>query len=117
MSFPINVSKSVNPIYSGDAWLFTCVFTRPDALLPIDLPEEGWSNWRAQWRPYAKSSTYIDLIVDETQAANGRITLSMSQEDTASIDTNGVFDLEAVQEGLIRTWVRGDVLFKKDVTR
>lgn len=117
MAFPINVTKSVNPIYSGDAWIFSCLFTRDEDGLPIDLVQEGWSGWKAQWRPYSKSSVYIDLIIDQTQASNGRITLTMLEEDTASIETNGVFDLEAVQSGLTRTWIRGDVPFKKDVTR
>lgn len=117
MSFPINVSKTVNPIYSGDAWVFSCLFTKAETGLPIDLNDEGWTNWRAQWRPYAKSNTFINLDVNTTDAAIGRISLSMSQENTSEIDSNGVFDLEATQEGATRTWVRGDVLFKKDVTR
>lgn len=117
MSFPINVTKSVNPIYSGDAWVFSCLFTRDADGLPIDLVDEGWTNWRAQWRPYAKSNVFIDLDVNETDAANGRISLSMSEENTADVESNGVFDLEATQAGATRTWVRGDVLFKKDVTR
>jgi hypothetical protein len=116
MTFPVNVTKNVSPVYSGDSWVFSCLFTREDGT-PIDLITEGWTEWKSQWRPYAKSSEYINLDVNTTDAANGRISISMSREDTSSMTTDGVFDLEAVQAGATRTWVRGDVKFSKDVTR
>lgn len=117
MAFPVNVTKNVSPIYSGDSWVFSCLFTRDETGLPIDFVAEGWGSWKAQWRPYANALDFIELSVNESDATNGRISVSMSNEDTSSINTNGVFDLEAVQNGVTRTWIRGDVKFSKDVTR
>jgi len=117
MTVPINVTKMLSPIYKGDDWAFSCVFTSKTTGLPLNLVTDGWTSWASQWRPYAKSETFFQLTIDSSQANVGRIIVHIPSSITSQITSKGVFDIEAIQNGVVRTWVRGDIAFEMDVTR
>jgi len=117
MAFPINVTKNLNAIYNGDDWSFSCVFKNKETQLPINLVTDGWSSWKSQWRPYAKADEFFELTVDSSRANLGKIVVHIPASITSQIVSKGVFDIEAKQNGIVRTWLRGDIEFEMDVTR
>jgi hypothetical protein len=112
MSFPTNVG-TLN-VYAGDTFSQTFTFKEDDEA--INLATAGWSNWVAQYRKTAHSTTSVSFTVNASAAANGQITISLSPSQTAALES-GVFDLQATQGQLVRTWVAGTIVLTKDVTR
>ena len=112
MSFPTNVGTL--SVYAGDT--FSQTFTFKEDGSAIDLVDAGWSSWTAQYRKNANSTTAVSFTVDASAAATGQITISLSAAQTATLDS-GVFDLQATQGSVVRTWVTGGINWSKDVTR
>ena len=112
MAFPTNVGTL--SVYAGDTFSQTFTFKEDDEA--IDLVEAGWSAWTAQYRKNANSTTAVSFTVDASVAVNGQITISLSAAQTANLDS-GVFDLQATQGSLVRTWLTGGISWFKDVTR
>lgn len=112
MSFPTNVGTL--SVYAGDT--FSQTFTFKEDGEAIDLVDAGWSAWTSQYRKNANSTTAVSFTVDASAAASGQITISLSAAQTANLDS-GVFDLQATQGSLVRTWIAGGLSVTKDVTR
>jgi hypothetical protein len=112
MSFPTNVGTL--SVYAGDT--FSQTFTFKEDGSAIDLVDAGWSAWTAQYRKNASSTTAVSFAVDTSAAASGQITISLSATQTANLES-GVFDLQATQGSLVRTWIAGGLSVTKDVTR
>lgn len=112
MSFPTNVGTL--SVYAGDTFSQTFTFKEDD--VAIDLVDAGWSSWTAQYRKNASSTTAVSFAVDASSAASGQITITLSAAQTASLES-GVFDLQATQGSVVRTWVAGGLNVRKDVTR
>lgn len=112
-AFPIKVP--VIKLYRGDSFSQTYVFKNNINNTPKNLVQEGWSNWKAQWRPEVDSETVVDFLVNTTNASNGEILISLTAAQTA-IMRKGIWDLQATQNLIIRTWLSGKVEFEKDVT-
>jgi len=112
MAFPTNVGTL--DVYAGDTFSQTFTFKEDD--VAIDLPDEGWGSWTAQYRRNPDSTTAISFAVDTTDAATGQITISLTATQTGTLEP-GVFDLQATQGFVVRTWVRGGLNVTKDVTR
>lgn len=103
-------------IYAGDDW--SRILTIQQGGSPVDLASAGWTNWTAQWRPDPGTASKIDLTVDDTAAASGQITVSLTGAQTESMGGNGVWDLQAEDsDGNTVTWVRGSTVWTQDVTR
>lgn len=102
-------------VYAGDT--FTQTFTLTSDSSPIDLDAAGWSDWSAQFRKTASSSTAVDFAVDVSQADVGKITISLTPAQTAALKDNGVFDLQATQGSVVRTWIQGSISWLRDITR
>lgn len=113
MPFPIQVPDI--PVYRGDSVSMSYILKEGEPPAAINLVESGWDNWSAQWRPFVNSPKYVDFLVDMSGAELGRITLSLTPEQTASLG-NGVWDLQAHRSGEVRTWISGGIVFQKDVT-
>lgn len=113
MSFPITVPKT--PIYRGDSLVLSYVLKEGDPAAVIDLVAAGWTSWRAQWRPFVSSDSFVEMTVDTSLANVGRITISASAAQTQNMG-GGVWDLQAERPGEVRTWLRSAVIFTKDVT-
>jgi hypothetical protein len=104
-------------IYSGDTAIWPTYTFTDDSQQPRNLVAEGWGSWEAQWRPKADADTEITLVVDDSNAASGVIKISSGPVNTALMGGNGVWDLQAVNGGTVKTWVRGKTKWTEDVTR
>lgn len=112
-NFPVGVPTL--EIYRGDS--FSQSYVLKDAVTgdPRDLSAEGWSGWIAQWRPFVDSDETVDFTVDVSDVAEGRVGIALSAAQTAGL-RRGVWDLQASQGSVVRTWLSGNVDFVKDVT-
>jgi hypothetical protein len=115
VSAPVQVP--VVPIYAGDSVAFPVYTVKTAEGAAIDLVADGWSDWRAQWRPQADAQDSIELTVDASRANEGMILIRVAAEDTANMGGAGVWDLQATRAGLVRTWLRGKTKWTRDVTR
>lgn len=104
-------------IYSGDTVTWPTYTFKTDAGVVRDLVAEGWDDWHAQWRTTVDSGTAIELTLDVSDAANGIIGISATATESAAMGGNGVWDLQATQGDVVKTWVRGKTKWIKDVTR
>jgi hypothetical protein len=83
---------------------------------PRDLVAEGWTNWEAQWRTTVTSGSSIELIVDVSEANAGIINIQASATQTRSMGNAGVWDLQAINGAVVRTWAVGKTTYTQDVT-
>lgn len=103
-------------IYAGDYWSRALTIAQDGAA--VDLVAAGFTAWKAQWRPDAGSSTFVDLTVDDSLAASGLITVAATGAQTETMGGPGVWDLQALDSaGRPVTWVRGVTSWTQDVTR
>jgi hypothetical protein len=117
MSFPVSVPDIT--VYAGDTFsspVYVLGTMVNNVFTPYDLVAEGWTNWKAQWRANANDPSFVELTVDTSDATSGAISWTMGADATRSL-WNGVWDIQAVQSGTVRTWLRGKTLFVEDVTR
>lgn len=103
-------------VYAGDTTARTITLTDTDGA-PVDLT--GWEEWRASWRPYPSSSTMVDLPVDASRVSEGVVVVSVPTEASAVGGglRSGVWDMQARRGEVVRTWVRGRIVWEEDVTR
>ena len=114
MSFSEPVDIGTWRIYGGDYRAIEATVYAGDA--PADLSH--FTDWRAQWRPYSSSRQVIDLVVDAERASHGIIVVSVPGE-LSGVDgqlRSGVFDVQASDEGVVRTFFRGSIVWEGDVT-
>jgi len=101
--------------YAGDTFSQTFRFTNDGSA--IDLDTAGWTNWAAQYRASAFATTGLDFAVDASDASNGNITMVLSATQTEDLVGSGVFDLQAENGEVVRTWLKGSISWTKGVTR
>jgi hypothetical protein len=111
MSFPVEFP--VVSVYRGDS--LSLPFTISDEGVPRDLT--GWSGWVCQFRPYADSAEFIDLLVDVSALDVGLVTVSVSAAQTVEMGRSGVVDLQSSDGVVVRTWVKFVTDYVKDVTK
>lgn len=91
--------------------------------IPIDITENGVAadltgrTYTAQLRRSPNSTTAIDVTVDTTGAATGRLVLRLTPEVTETLSGDYRWDLEQDDGGSIRTLLTGIWQFDPDVTR
>ena len=114
MSFFEPVDVGVWRIYGGDYRAIEATIHSGDA--PADLSR--FTDWLAQWRPYASSRASVDLTVDAERASEGVIVVSIPGElsGVGGQLRSGVFDVQASDEGVVRTFFRGTIVWEGDVT-
>jgi hypothetical protein len=112
-SFPTDVGTL--RVYAGDTFSQTFVFKEGETV--IDLVDEGWTGWAAQYRVTRDAATAISFAVDDSEADEGRITIALSPSQTNQISKAGVFDLQASQNGTVKTWLQGSLAWTRDITR
>ena len=108
------VDVGVWRIYSGDYRAIEATIFSGDE--PADLSR--FTGWRAQWRPYSSSRASVDLTVDAERASQGIIVVSIPGE-LSGVDgqlRSGVFDVQASDEGVVRTFFRGTIVWEGGVT-
>ena len=114
MSSAEPVDVGVWQVYGGDYRAIEATIHSGDA--PADLSR--FTDWRAQWRRYASSRESVDLVVDAERASQGIIVVSIPGE-LSGVDgqlRSGVFDVQASDEGVVRTFFRGTIVWEGDVT-
>ena len=114
MSFSEPVDIGTWRIYGGDYRAIEATVYAGDA--PADLSH--FTDWRAQWRTYASSRSSVDLTVDAERASEGIVVVSIPGE-LSGVDgqlRSGVFDVQASDEGVVRTFFRGTIVWEGDVT-
>jgi hypothetical protein len=102
-------------VYAGDTFTQTFEFFDDDE--PVDFVADGWDDWVAQYRINPKATNFVAFTVDVSDADEGRITLSLSATQTRNLPGEGVFDLQATENNVIRTWLKGRIAVSQDVTR
>lgn len=112
MTFPTTVP--ILEIYAGDTFEQSFVFQTDGVARNLTL--EGWGDWEAQIRPTIESETEVAFTVDSSQAAAGRIVLKLDSETTRAL-TGAVYDLQATDGDVVKTFLRGSITIVQDVTR
>lgn len=110
---PANVAP-INA-YTGDT--LTQTFRLTNNGTPIDLVAAGWTNWEAQYRTSVFSPDALDFTIDDSLAADGKITVTLTASQTEDLIGSGVYDLQANQGESVRTWLKGTIQWTKGVTR
>jgi hypothetical protein len=104
-------------LYAGDG--FALQFQFVDKATGLPWPATGV--WEAQVRSPAASATIVlSFAVDVTSAAEGKITISLSGDQTRALlpFRDAVWDLQQdTNTGEPRTWYRGKLAITQDVTR
>lgn len=114
MAFP--TEAPLVRVYAGDdAELVRYQLFQADGVTPRDLT--GYTNWIAQWRTSADSTTFLPLTVDTTNLAIGKFVVAAPNTTTAAMTGDGVWDVEATGPEGIRTFVFGRTSLRRDVTR
>lgn len=103
-------------IYAGDDFYQKFDFRNAGDQSPMNL--SGWT-FRAQWRATPNAETAVNFGIDSTDKATGTIVLTLTAAQTREIGQDGVWDLQGTETsgGRIRTWLRGTVTWREDVTR
>ena len=114
MSFP--ATSPVVQIYAGDTYEQSYTFKNSSGVA-IDLVAAGWDNWKAQYRTSRPAITAYDFTVDDSAADEGIIVVSMPKETTIKLESNGVWDLQATDGDILKTFITSAVEVQKDVTR
>jgi hypothetical protein len=105
-------------LYAGDGFAMRISFINKSTGDP--WPLEG--TWRAQIRSTAAAADppLAEFVIDDSDAVNGNIMVSLTGEDTRACLGNNVcfWDLEqSPPGGQPRTWYAGKVKVSQDVTR
>lgn len=91
--------------------------------IPLDITEGGspadltGRTYAAQLRRSPTSSTAVEITVDTTDAATGRLVLRLDTAITETLSGDYQWDLEQTIGGTVRTILAGKWTFSPDVTR
>ena len=103
-------------LYAGDPSVLS-MHLKIDGV-PANLSE--YSDWKCQWRTSSSSEKAVDIFVDDSEKASGKIRLYITPEQT-SVDNGpvrtGVWDVQAMLDNEPRTFLRGTTQWTRDVTR
>src|SRR5688572_19210500 len=87
---------------------------------PIAIAEGGVladlsdREFKAQLRKQADATAVTEIIVDETDSADGVIVLRLEHEVTLDLSGRYVWDLEMTMNDVVRTILAGDFIFDPD---
>lgn len=118
----VQVAPSKYKILGGDAWALPLQFKEPqdpeaDPVVMVPADMSSWTDWLCQWRPSASSTTDVELDVDLTEAATGKVVLRATGEQTRAMKRNGVIEVQASKAGAPKTFVRLFTEWEQDVAR
>ena len=99
-------------LYAGDSFAVSFIFTDAETGEPHPLT----GTWEAHIRD--KGVLVTEFSVDETDAAEGKLALSLTGEQTTELALLGtpLWDLQQSFAGGPRTWYRGAVNLTGDIT-
>lgn len=99
-------------LYQGAT--FTQVFAAREADETTVVPLTGYTA-RAQMRSQAGGALLLEFTA-EVDEADGTVTLSATDEETAAVARSGVYDVELVQAGEVIRFLSGSVRLVREVT-
>ena len=99
-------------LYAGDSFAVSFVFTDQETSDPYPLT----GTWEAHVRD--KGVLVTEFTIDDTFADEGRLSLSLTGEQTAELALLGtpLWDLQQSFAGGPRTWYRGAINLTGDIT-
>lgn len=107
MEYPVKVPDW--KLYRGDYSELRFEFEGEDS---VPIPLDDWNNWSAAWLP-----SRGELRQLEVTAEGNAVTVAFPSEVTQGVETiNGSWDVQAENNGRVRTWLRGQTKLTKDVT-
>lgn len=109
MSCPVSVPSVC--AYAGDTLVFP-TYSFETAGIPTDL--SAWDSWAAQWRPNSDSDEAMVLTVVKTASS---FAITATAEQTRAMGESGVWDLQATDGSVVKTFIRGETVYQMDVTR
>lgn len=117
MSEKVDLTPAVLDIllYAGDGTDFQLIF-KDDNEVVIDVSALTWTS---QIRKTRTSDTAFDIIIDISSAADGIITLHISDTVSRALSERGQWDLQCTSDTRPEplTIVQGSVKCQQDVTR
>lgn len=96
-------------VYAGDSLAFP-VFSLVEDGAPIDL--SGWTNWQAAW---SGGDNLVTLSVDDSRLAEGKIIIYADASVTRGMRCAGRWDVQAENNGVVRTWLTGTTEWTDDI--
>lgn len=110
MSYPVTVPNW--DVYGGDTFSQTYQITDSVSGAPINL--SAWNTWLATWKPTLGNP--ITLTVSTSNLSTGFFTVIASSAQTRTMDGPGIWDVQAVNSGVTRTWLTGKTNFTHEVS-
>lgn len=111
MSYPVTVPDWA--IYGGDTFSQTYQIKDSTTGNPINL--SAWGSWVATWRPY-QGADVVTLTVTTSNLSTGFFTITASDTQTRFMDGPGMWDVQATNSSVVRTWLRGKTDFTAEVS-
>ena len=112
------------PIKQGDSLIVELEFDEPvdpeapdGARQPTDM--SAWT-FASQWRSYEQNAQAIAFGIDASDAADGKVVMSMTGAQTATMLTDGVYDVQGTQGppgSQVQTFWKERTVLELDVTR
>lgn len=100
--------------YRGDTFVLNVTIEDADGN-PLVLDPAGWAA-QIKRRPDA-TNPVAEFAIDTTDAADGKLVLTLAAADTAELPERGVWDLQQQITTSTRTYLFGETYFGRDVTR
>jgi hypothetical protein len=82
----------------------------------VDLDVSAWV-MTAQVREFAEADNPTDFTVDDSDAVNGNVDITLSEAQTALLPEENEWDFQFVIDGYTITLFAGSCNVKRDVTR
>lgn len=100
-------------LYQGDTYTATIIFQDGNTPIPVDP-----NGWKAQIRvtPMARLVT-AEFTIDASDAANGRIKLTLDKDKAEKLVTRSCYDLEQTLNGIRTTHLFGEISVIREVTK
>jgi hypothetical protein len=104
-------------VYAGDTNLWPVYVIKDLDNNPRNLVAEGWTDWQAQWRVDDTDTNALPLVVDVSRTDEGMLMIYATPEVSRAMGSNGIWDIQAVNDEQVKTWLRGKTKWVEDVTR
>jgi hypothetical protein len=107
-------------IVRGDTYTHTInieIQTEDSSGFILTPEDDSMKTWTAQYRRTPDDTAPVDFAIDTTNAATGVLILRLTAVETATLNCDGVWDLQSVLGDTFTTELAGTVKVIRDVTR
>jgi hypothetical protein len=103
-------------IYQGDTVMIPLTFRDSDGN-PIDLTGITFESQIRRAPADEEATPLISMDCNVPEPTSGRVLISLSSEQTTLLDNLYVYDLQATNGSVVRTYLSGTISVVKEVTR